>query len=564
MGPAPDNDSTPLDGDFEREVYEALKLWKIPGIAIAVVDGESTWTEGYGIADLASSTKVEANTLFYGGSTTKAFTAALMSMLVEDNGRYPHVQWSTPVCELIRDDFVLDHPGRTADTTIEDILSHRTGLPGHDFSMGSVHAGQQATVQDVVRSLRFLPAAAPPRTTYIYNNAMYIVASHLIQTVTGEELRSLFQRSIWDPLGMSHTYLRLEDALAGQEPLAKGYADESATDDDPQYEEVPWKARPEISGAGAIISSVGDYAKWVHALMNPETSSSSSSSSGDSTATTSLSAAVCADVGTARTLIPPPSDPFLRPMAYCLGWNRYVYRGVEILTHDGGIDGFGAEIAMIPALKYAVVTMANSTYTANFGGTCLVYKLIDDKLGIAAEDRYDWTQKYMDAYNANAVSYFYPTLPDPPRPGPTLPLAAYAGLYWHDGYGALELVLDAADGKLHATRTQAQYTTACALTFEHVSGDFFTATVAVVGAQTVVPAEFALSPAGVPRAIGIGWEPHLGTEKRTWMRRVGADEAGRLLRGDQPHPHPHHAEAYVSYQRAEAQLPEFLTSQLFV
>ncbi|KAL4811157.1 beta-lactamase/transpeptidase-like protein [Aspergillus unguis] len=541
MGPA---DTKPLDGDFQDEVYKTLEYWKIPGMAIAVIDGEDTSTKGYGTPKVASTTKVEPNTLFYGGSTTKAFTAAMMGILVQDNASYPQVQWSTPVAELIREDFVLDQPGTIAQTTIEDILSHRTGMPGHNLALGSVRSNQDvATVQDVVRSLRFLPRAAPPRTTYMYNNAMYIVASHLIQTVTGEHLGALFQRHIWEPLAMNHTYLRLEDAQAHQkDKLATGYDD--------NLQEVPWKDRQEISGAGAIISSVEDYAKWVFALLNPGQCQD-------------LSAALCSEIGTARTLIPAPSAPFLAPMAYAMGWNRYVYHGVEILTHDGGIDGFGAEIAMVPALKYGVVTMANSTYTSNYGGTCLMYSLIDAKLGIAKQDRFDWKQKYdnlvkqMKAYNANAMDYFYPNLPNQPRPGPTLPLAAYAGIYWDDGYGALELYINQKDKKLHANRTEG--TNSTALTFEHVIGDCFLAKVAVVGAEVVVPAEFALLPDRTPRAIGVGWEPNLGKERRIWMRRVGA--GGGLLPGDQ---HQRNLEFYDAYQQSEPELPEFLDSQVFV
>ncbi|PWY88168.1 penicillin-binding protein [Aspergillus heteromorphus CBS 117.55] len=536
MSTVKDSPETPLDGDFEKNVHETLEYWKIPGMAVAVVDGDTTWTQGYGTADLASSTDVESNTLFYGGSTTKAFTAAIMAMLVEDNDKYPGVQWTTPVNELIREDFVLDNHWTTANVTIEDILSHRTGMPGHNFSLGAVYADKQATVQDVVRSLRFLPSTAPPRTTYQYNNAMYIVASHLIQTVMGDDLGSIFQKHIWDPLGMSSTYFRLDDALASQKPLAKGYAFAEG-----KYEAVEWKNRPEISGAGAIISTVEDYAKWIYALLNQSGLPLSSEGYGT--------------LWTARALIP-NSEPFLAPMAYALGWDRYIYQGVEIITHDGGIEGFGAEIVMIPALKFGVITMANSTYSSNYGGTCLAYELIDSKLGIAAGDRFDWKQKYvdivdqMDAYNADAVQIFYPDLPSPPLPGPTLAIEAYSGTYWHDAYGRLDLSIDGTGTKLHADRTNC--TNTCSLTFENVTGNYFIIRLLVVGAETVLPAEFSVDPDGKPRSVGIGWEPTMGIEKKIWMRKVDGDDTVGLHRA-------------LPYKPSRTpQLPEFLTGHLFV
>ena len=60
---------------------------------------------------------------------SKAFTAAAISFLVDDNERYPDVQWNAPVSKLIRDDFVLSDSRYTEEVTVEDILSHRSGLP---------------------------------------------------------------------------------------------------------------------------------------------------------------------------------------------------------------------------------------------------------------------------------------------------------------------------------------------------------------------------------------------------------------------------------------------------
>jgi CubicO group peptidase (beta-lactamase class C family) len=128
---------------------------------------------------------VTPSTLFYAGSTTKAFTAAIMSFLVDDDEKYPQIQWNTPINQLIRDDFVLENDYATNHTTIEDALSHRSGLPGHDCSLG----GPGATVQSIVRSLRHLPINAEPRTKYQYCNAMFIVASHVIETVDLEAAR---------------------------------------------------------------------------------------------------------------------------------------------------------------------------------------------------------------------------------------------------------------------------------------------------------------------------------------------------------------------------------------
>lgn len=218
--------------------------------------------------------------------------------------------------------------------------------------------------------------SAPPRTTYQYSNLMFIVASHLIETLTGDWIGNVFREKIWEPLGMNSTYLSLKDARASGNRLAKGYSYDANTF---KYDVVPWKNKPEVSGAGGAISNIKDYAKWVEALLRKTPGV--------------LSPDGYSAIWTARTLTR-PDDPFLKPTAYALAWNTCVYHGVEIVWHDGGIDGFGTEIALIPSLEFAVVTQANTTYTSNYAGTALVYHLIDNKLGVAPDKRFDWNQKY--------------------------------------------------------------------------------------------------------------------------------------------------------------------------
>lgn len=129
--------------------------------------------QGYGIATYPS-TPVTPKTLFYGASTSKAFTAAALSIMIA-SGNYSipsssplqghgtaTLDWTTPIAALIPDDFVLmDDPWATAHITLEDALSHRTGLPRHDKSnahwLDDGGKRRVATPRDVTRSLRYLP-----------------------------------------------------------------------------------------------------------------------------------------------------------------------------------------------------------------------------------------------------------------------------------------------------------------------------------------------------------------------------------------------------------------------
>lgn len=80
------------------------------------------------------------------------------------------LDWTTPIAGLIPDDFVLLDDWATAHLTLEDALSHRTGLPRHDKASTHRIAAENrtATVRDGVRFLRYLPLNAAPRTKWQY------------------------------------------------------------------------------------------------------------------------------------------------------------------------------------------------------------------------------------------------------------------------------------------------------------------------------------------------------------------------------------------------------------
>src|SRR5256886_17650474 len=84
--PAARAQDAPLRG-FDAYVEQALRDWRVPGVAVAVVRNDSVvFSKGYGVRELGKPARVDTHTLFAIGSTTKAFTAAALPMLV-DSGK---------------------------------------------------------------------------------------------------------------------------------------------------------------------------------------------------------------------------------------------------------------------------------------------------------------------------------------------------------------------------------------------------------------------------------------------------------------------------------------------
>jgi len=114
---------------FTDRVNALLKEWHVPGLAIAVMQGEETVSKGYGSANLNLNKAMTPDAIFDIASSSKSMTAAAVALLVEDDETYPHIQWDIPVHKLLPEDFVMKEREYTEGVTVEDIVSHRSGLP---------------------------------------------------------------------------------------------------------------------------------------------------------------------------------------------------------------------------------------------------------------------------------------------------------------------------------------------------------------------------------------------------------------------------------------------------
>ncbi|KAH8647379.1 beta-lactamase/transpeptidase-like protein [Xylariales sp. PMI_506] len=442
-------ESSPLNSSFEEKVREVLACFHVPGVAVAVVDRENTYAQGYGFAQLPS-TPVTAQTLFFTGSTTKAFTAATLSTFVSDDEDsesdatapgFASIRWTTPIHEILADDFCLEDDYSTLHVTLADALSHRTGLPRHDFAGGV--PGRD--LRDTVRSLRHLPLTATLRSKFQYTNLMYATIGYVIEKLAGKTLEAAIRERIWEPLGMTDTGFKLRDVLQVEDKacrMSKGYRWDEESESWAVVEYLDFVA---LEGAGATISTVLDYAPWLrtmiyarpplsraaHAAMTSsqsivsDTSSSSSSSSQD--------AAV-------------QPNPFIGVETYGFGWSRRVYRNHLIIHHAGGLTGYASMVLYIPEKEWGVIIMGNTSGAGHLALTILAFHLIDNVLDVPEGDRVDWAQIGSGSTIglSSAPAEQVPSIPTPVI-APRLAPEEYAGTYTHPGYGSFRFTYEKAD-----------------------------------------------------------------------------------------------------------------------
>ncbi len=142
----------------------------IPGLAIAIVkDDQVVLARGFGLADLENQTPVTSETLFAIGSSTKAFTATVIGMLV-DEGR---MSWDDPVAKWLPY-FTPELDSEDPETImlLRDMLCHATGFT----RMGILWASGGIPRETILRTANAAEPLVPYRSAFNYNNVMFMAA----------------------------------------------------------------------------------------------------------------------------------------------------------------------------------------------------------------------------------------------------------------------------------------------------------------------------------------------------------------------------------------------------
>lgn len=273
-----------------------------------------TRLKGYGYASFPNE-PVTPYTLFQGASTTKSFTASLAALIVQ-NETYEDIDWSTPLHNIVGNDFVLSDPYLTQHVNLHDALSHRTGMPRHD----AVWVNNEIGVKGEAHALRYLPTSAAFRTKWQYCNLMFTSVSHVLQTLTGRWHGDLLREWLWEPLGMNTSFYSYSDAFTCEEtePSCKMAISYVWNNESQEYQGISENSFHPPNGAGGVISNVLDYSKWVRALMYEDGP---------------VSKAGHAEIKTPLSMETVEEYPYSGPLWYGMGLEGGIYHGERVFGH---------------------------------------------------------------------------------------------------------------------------------------------------------------------------------------------------------------------------------------
>lgn len=350
---------------------QAVKDWNIPSMTVGVVkDGKLIFSKGYGVKEIGKKEKPDANTLYAIASNSKAFTSAIIAMLVQEG----KLDWDDKVQKHLPY-FELYNPCVTEATTIRDLLCHRVGLG--TFSGDVIWYKAEMTAEEIIRKVKNIPPAYNFRSGYGYSNLMYITAGEVIRTITGKSWGENVTERILKPLGMNRTIYQLK-AL----DKVGNYATPHGLSEGTNFP-IPWANWETVAATGGLISSVGDIAKWLtfnmnHGVLNGDTLLTPHS----------------------RNTLWKPHNNFMVDHtedndyernfnAYALGWGVSDYHGQMRVGHTGGYDGMITAINMIPDKKLGVIVLTNGM---NSPIMPITYYTLDALLGVSKKD---WSKDFL-------------------------------------------------------------------------------------------------------------------------------------------------------------------------
>ena len=428
-GPPAHAQQVPLAG-LDEYVNRAMKDWGVPGLAIAVIkDDAIVLARGYGVRELGKPEPVGERTLFAIGSSSKAFTAAAIAMLVDEK----KLTWDAPATQFLPG-FQLYDPYVTRELTVRDLLTHRVGLERGD----TLWYASPFQREDILRRIRYLKPSSSLRSRYGYQNVMYLAAGEVVRSVSGKAWDAFVHERIFVPLGMNDTNTSIRELSRSRDVAAP----HSRLDG--QVVAIPYRNIDNIGPAGSINSNVVDMAQWVRLHLG----------GGTSAGKPLISPAAAKEMATPQTVIRLEGQmerlyPQAHFLSYGLGWFLSDYRGRKLVEHGGAIDGMRALVAMIPEEKLGVVILTN--LNGSILPVPLSYRIFDAFLGVPARDWSAEMLKTMTTVEEQARAAAAKVESERVTgTKPSLALDKYAGNYRSDMYG--DAAVGFADGALTLQR----------------------------------------------------------------------------------------------------------------
>jgi CubicO group peptidase (beta-lactamase class C family) len=244
--------ATQPDAAFEQLsslVTQKMAEYSVPGVAFGIVKNGKALTRGFGVTNIDDPQTITADTIFPVASISKTIAATAIMRLVEQG----KLDLEAPVQRYLPG-FRVQDERVSRDVALWHLLTH---TPGWEGQLSAPDKGADSLAA-FVDSMKDLPQLAAPGEVWSYNNAGFSLAGRIIEQVTGQSIHDALRTLVFEPLGLTRTFTRLENIVTYRFSVAHGGQTPSVTVARPM-------ARTSGITAGGVSMSLNDllaYAKF--------------------------------------------------------------------------------------------------------------------------------------------------------------------------------------------------------------------------------------------------------------------------------------------------------------
>lgn len=316
---SPDNSAAMAE--FEQFVEERIETDQLPGLAIALMKDDFTWSKAFGYCDVENQSPMVVESAFRLASVTKPMTAVAILKLVEQG----KIDLDAPI-----QTYVPYFPEKPWPITVRQLLGHLGGISHYRNPDVESHIKDQLDTRQAIAIFEEFDLVAEPGSRFNYSSYGYNLLGAAIEGASGQSYGEFMHENIWGPLGMDDTRMDHPDELIPHRVRGYRLVDGKLQND----EFVNISSR---FAAGGTRSTVLDLLKFVRGI------------------------------GDAKILSPETTDQMFTSLAtrdgrdtgYGLGWNPSDINGRFIVAHNGGQPETSTLLMFVPSANYAVAVACN-------------------------------------------------------------------------------------------------------------------------------------------------------------------------------------------------------------
>ncbi len=364
-----------LPPGLDLYIEKVIRTFDVPGLSVSIVkDGKVLLARGYGVKKLGTNDKVDGNTLFSIASNSKAFTGTALAMLVEEG----KLKWDDRVIQHLpwfkmADNYI------TTNLTVKDLLVHQSGLLAYSGDL-MLFPPSTFSRREILEKLQKLPLAYDFRSTYAYDNILYLACGEIIKAVSGQEWEDFIKTRIFDKAGMPGSVSRYSEF--GSKPnisFAHNRINGQVTLVDNFFEQNTGDAS---NPAGGILSNANDISNWMITQLDSGRTPNGAQLFKPATSRQLWSIVRPIPISRVAPALQPSQMDF---WGYALGFRAYNYQRHKVVGHGGKLAGFVSQVAMVPDLKLGVTVFTNQESTSAYWA--IIYHVLDF---YAKNDKFDW------------------------------------------------------------------------------------------------------------------------------------------------------------------------------